>query len=112
MSDAKTYPLSERAKADPEKFWSELARKELHWFKPFSKGLEWNPPTAKWFSDGSLNACFNCVDRHATGERKSKPALIWEGEPGDSRVISRNLHADGPGAADSGAGLRAAWNHS
>ncbi len=88
MSQSKTSELHERAKADPDKFWSELARTELHWFKPFTKGLEWNAPHAKWFSDGALNACFNCVDRHAASERKAKPALIWEGEPGDSRVIT------------------------
>ena len=66
---------------------------ELDWFEPFTKGLTWNPPEAKWFEGGSLNACFNCVDRHAAGERKKKPALIWEGEPGDSRVITyEELH--------------------
>jgi acetyl-CoA synthetase len=80
--------LYERAKSDPEGFWSDLAKKELHWYTPFSKGLEWNPPTAKWFVGGELNACYNCVDRHAASERKNKPALIWEGEPGDSRTIT------------------------
>ena len=85
--------MYERAARDPEGFWSELAHKELDWFGSFSKGLEWNPPAAKWFSDGSINACYNCVDRHLKTERKSKPALIWEGEPGDSRVITyEELH--------------------
>lgn len=80
--------LYNRASTDPEKFWSELAKDELSWFQPFSKALAWDPPSAKWFADGTLNACYNCVDRHAPGARKNKPALIWEGEPGDSRVIS------------------------
>jgi acetyl-CoA synthetase len=80
--------LYDRALRDPEKFWSELAREELSWFQPFSKGLEWNPPSAKWFIGGKLNACYNCVDRHANGKRSNKPAIIWEGEPGDSRALS------------------------
>jgi acetyl-CoA synthetase len=85
--------LYERARANPEQFWSELAKTELDWFEPFSKGLTWNPPNAKWFEGGSLNATFNCVDRHAAGARKKKPALIWEGEPGDSRVLTyEELH--------------------
>lgn len=80
--------LYAQAQDDMEGFWSKLAKKELSWFEPFTNTLEWNPPTAKWFSGGTLNACYNCVDRHAEGERKNKPALIWEGEPGDSRTIT------------------------
>ncbi|MDQ2713193.1 MAG: acetate--CoA ligase [Acidobacteriota bacterium] len=80
--------LYRRALENPEKFWSELAREELSWFQPFSKGLEWNPPSAKWFTGGTLNASYNCVDRHLTNGRQNKAALIWEGEPGDSRVIT------------------------
>ena len=44
--------LYDRAKADPEKFWGDLAKEDLHWFKPFSKVLEWNEPFAKWFVGG------------------------------------------------------------
>jgi acetyl-CoA synthetase len=85
--------LYERARENPEQFWSQLATTELDWFEPFKKGLTWNPPNAKWFDGGLLNACFNCVDRHAAGARKQKPALLWEGEPGDSRVITyEELH--------------------
>lgn len=85
--------LYARAQENPEAFWSDLARQELSWFQPFSKGLEWKPPNAKWFADGVLNACHNCVDRHLTDGRADKAALIWEGEPGDSRVITyRELH--------------------
>ena len=85
--------LYERAGQDEEKFWSALANEELSWFKPFSKGLEWNPPSVKWFAGGTLNASYNCVDRHLSTGRKTKPALIWEGEPGDSRVIAyEELH--------------------
>jgi acetyl-CoA synthetase len=80
--------LHEDAKRDPRKFWSELARGTLTWFEPFSETLEWHPPTAKWFSGGKINACHNCVDRHLQNARKTKPAILWEGEPGDERVIT------------------------
>ena len=71
----------------PEKFWAREA-KELQWQKPWSKVLDWKPPFAKWFDGGKLNVCENCVDRHANGPRKNKAAIIWEGEPGDKRVIT------------------------
>jgi acetyl-CoA synthetase len=51
---------------DPEAFWADVAR-ELHWFKPWDKVLEWNLPSAQWFVGGKLNLCYNCVDRHALG---------------------------------------------
>src|SRR6185437_7151607 len=76
-----------RAAKDYEAFWAECAR-ELEWSTPFTKVLEWNPPWARWFSDGALNACVNCVDRHARGARRNKPAIIWEGEPGDTRTLT------------------------
>ena len=85
--------LYDRARRDPDRFWSELGAKELTWFKPFSKTLEWDPPFAKWFTGGKINACYNCVDRHLKTDRRTKPALIWEGEPGDQRVITyEELH--------------------
>ncbi|MBV9464047.1 MAG: acetate--CoA ligase [Verrucomicrobiae bacterium] len=70
----------------PDKFWSRVA-KELHWFKPWKKTLEWKEPFAKWFVGGKTNLCFNCVDRHAQSWRRNKVAIIWEGEPGDVRNI-------------------------
>ena len=85
--------LYERAQQSPDVFWGELAKQELTWFRPFSKTLEWDAPNAKWFTGGSINACYNCVDRHLKTERRTKPALIWEGEPGDRRVITyEELH--------------------
>src|SRR5580693_4546875 len=79
---------------DPETFWAEAA-KELHWFKPWDKVLEWNLPWAKWFVGGKLNLSYNCVDRHALGERRDKTALIWEGEPGEVRRLTyAELHAE------------------
>jgi len=81
------------AKEDPEAFWGKLATERLHWFTPFTSTLEWNPPIAKWFSGGKINACYNCVDRHLTTDRRMKPALIFEGEPGDERIITyQELH--------------------
>jgi acetyl-CoA synthetase len=76
-----------RAASDYEAFWAECAR-ELEWSKPFTKVLDWKPPRAKWFSDGELNASVNCVDRHARGARRDKAAIIWEGEPGDTRTLT------------------------
>ena len=79
---------------DPEKFWAGAAQ-ELHWFKPWEKVLEWNLPWAKWFVGGKLNLCYNCVDRHALGERAQKTAIIWEGEPGEIRRLTyAELHAE------------------
>ncbi len=79
---------------DPENFWAEAAL-NLHWFKPWEKVLEWNLPSAQWFVGGKLNLCYNCVDRHALGERRDKTALIWEGEPGEVRRLTyAELHVE------------------
>jgi acetyl-CoA synthetase len=79
---------------NPEKFWAGVA-KELHWFKPWDKVLDWNLPWAKWFVGGKINLSYNCVDRHALGLRASKTALIWEGEPGEVRRLTYSeLHAE------------------
>ena len=84
-----------RSIADPEAFWAEAAG-ELDWFAPWSRVLDWQLPQAKWFVDGKLNLCHNCVDRHALGERADKTALLWVGEPtGEERRISyRELHGE------------------
>jgi acetyl-CoA synthetase len=84
VSDPKIYEVARR---DPEGFWAEEARR-LDWFEPWKKVLEWNAPWAKWFVGGKLNAAYNCVDRHAKGSRRDKTAIIWVGEPGDSRAIT------------------------
>jgi acetyl-CoA synthetase len=75
------------AEHDPERFWGNMAS-SLEWSKPWSKVLEWTPPHAKWFVGGKLNASVNCLDRHVAGPRKNKAALVWEGEPGDQRVLT------------------------
>ncbi len=69
---------------DPEAFWAGIA-KDLHWFKPWDKVLEWNLPSAKWFVGGKMNLSYNCLDRHVHSERADKTAIIWEGEPGEVR---------------------------
>jgi acetyl-CoA synthetase len=78
--------LWNHAKDDPEGFWAEQAQ-ALHWEKPWHTVLDWKPPHAQWFIGGQLNASYNCVDRHCKGPNKNKAALIWEGEPGDRRVL-------------------------
>ena len=83
-SDPEIY---ERAARDPEGFWAAEA-KALNWAEPYKTVLEWNAPWAKWFVGGKLNVAYNCVDRHAASDRRNKAALIWEGEPGDSRVLT------------------------
>jgi acetyl-CoA synthetase len=87
--------LYDKAKADPQQFWAELAEQELHWFQKWDKVLDWQPPFAKWFVGGKLNISYNCLDRHLTTWRKNKAALIWEGEPGDSRTLTyAQLHRE------------------
>jgi acetyl-CoA synthetase len=85
--------LYRRAEADPEKFWGDLAESELHWFQKWTKVLDWNVPFAKWFVGGKTNVAYNCIDRHLSTARRNKAAIIWEGEPGEQRVITyQELH--------------------
>jgi acetyl-CoA synthetase len=63
------------------------------WFQRFDKALDWQPPFAKWFSGGKINVSYNCIDRHLKTARKNKAAIIFEGEPGDQRIITyQELH--------------------
>jgi acetyl-CoA synthetase len=82
--------LYKRAQDDPEGFWAEQAR-SLDWMKPFDRVLHWVEPHAQWFVGGRLNVSANCLDRHLAGPRRNKAALIWEGEPGDSRVLTYQM---------------------
>ncbi|WP_456283665.1 acetate--CoA ligase [Microbacterium sp. JZ101] len=78
-----------RAAADREGFWAEQSRELLHWEKPFTQVLDWStPPFAKWFADGELNVAYNCLDRHVEAGNGDRVALLWEGEPGDSRTVT------------------------
>ena len=86
--------LYQQALDDPEGFWASMA-KELDWFTPWEKVLEWTPPFAKWFVGGRTNISHNCLDRHLTTARKNKAAIIWEGEPGDERILTyQALHRE------------------
>ncbi|NES78644.1 MULTISPECIES: acetate--CoA ligase [Okeania] len=87
--------LYEKARNDPEGFWAELAETELDWFQKWDKVLDWQPPFAKWFVNGKINISYNCLDRHLNTWRRNKAALIWEGEPGDSRTLTyAQLHRE------------------
>jgi len=79
--------IYKEAAKNPARFWERFAR-ELHWFKPWTKALEWKVPYAKWFVGGKLNVSYNCLDRHIETARRTKAALIWEGEPGDTRTLT------------------------
>ena len=78
----------------PDTFWPKIAQ-QLHWFKPWKKVLQWKLPDAKWFVGGRTNMAFNCLDRHLATPRRNKAAIIWEGEPGDTRVLTyAELHRE------------------
>ncbi|MHB0870169.1 MAG: acetate--CoA ligase [Chloroflexota bacterium] len=79
--------VREKAEVDPEGFWAGFAE-ELVWFRKWDRVLDWEPPHAKWFVGGKLNAAYNCVDRHVQNGKRNKAAIIWEGEPGDRRVLT------------------------
>ncbi|MDY6893653.1 MAG: acetate--CoA ligase [Chloroflexota bacterium] len=79
--------LHTRSVQTPEEFWAEEAYK-LDWHKTWDRVLDWDPPYARWFVGGKLNACYQCVDRHVKTWRRSKVAIYWEGENGDTRVLS------------------------
>ena len=86
--------IYDAASADPVAFWESQAEK-LHWFEKWQTPLEWNPPHAKWFVGGKLNVSDNCLDRHLTTARRNKAAIVFEGEPGDTRVLTYwDLHRE------------------
>ena len=84
----------EEALRDPEGFWANFAE-QLDWFRKWDKVLDWDPPHAKWFVGGKINVSYNCIDRHLTGPRRNKAAIVWEGEPGDWKVYTyRDLYRE------------------
>ena len=80
--------LYEDADKNPQAFWARQAEEFVTWFKPWSQIVDWNLPDARWFLGGKLNAAYNCLDRHVLAGHGEKVALLWEGEPGDSRTIT------------------------
>ncbi len=93
MEGKKFYPvkryieIQRSAFSDPEGFWAKEAE-NLPWFERWNKVLEWDPPFAKWFTGGRLNACYACVDTHMRTWRKNKVALYWESEDGSTKSFS------------------------
>ncbi|WP_163868317.1 acetate--CoA ligase [Myxococcus eversor] len=79
--------LWDEAAKDPDKYWGDRAREELYWKEPFKTVLDWKPPHARWFVEGRTNLAYNCLDRHLA-TRRDKPAILFEGEPGDRRRIT------------------------
>ena len=91
-SFAEYEEIYNRAAEDPEAFWASAAE-NLHWFVKWDTVLKWEEPHAEWFVGGKINAAYNCVDRHLETFRKNKAAIIWEGEPGETRTLTyQQLH--------------------
>jgi len=87
-SEEQYRQMRERAAADPEGFWGELARELISWRQPFRTVVEGELPGARWFGGGLLNASESCIDRHLQTWRRNKAAIIWEGEMGEERVLT------------------------
>ncbi|MDA1014991.1 MAG: acetate--CoA ligase [Planctomycetota bacterium] len=93
-SEEEYQQLWNRAKDDPAGFWGDMAE-NLDWFRKWDNVLEGDMPDTKWFQGGKINASYNCLDRHLENWRKNKAAIIWEGEPGDRRVLRyQDLHRE------------------
>ncbi len=83
------FDLREKARKNPIEFWDSYAKTEIDWFRPYETVLDGNKaPFFKWFPEGQLNITHNCLDRHIKNGLGDKNALIWEGEPGDSRTFT------------------------
>jgi acetyl-CoA synthetase len=87
LEGKKLSKIRKQALENSEEFWEEQA-KYLKWFKEWDKVLDWNPPFAKWFVGGKLNASINCLDRHIDSDAKNKVAIIWEGENGETNSFT------------------------
>ena len=93
-SEEEYQQMWQRAKEDPSGFWGEMAE-NLDWFQKYEQVLEGEMPETKWFGGGKINVSYNCLDRHLTSWRKNKAAIVWEGEPGDTRVLRyQDLHRE------------------
>ena len=86
--------LHEESISKPNTFWAREA-KELSWQKKWTKVLNWKAPYAEWFVGGKLNVSESCLDQHLTTHRRHKAAIIWEGEPGETRTLTyQQLHRE------------------
>jgi acetyl-CoA synthetase len=87
--------LWDEAASDPPRFWADLAKDELHWFEPFEEALVWKEPFAHWFDGGKTNASYNCLDLNLSKGLGDRTAILWEGEPGDTRKLTyAELHRE------------------
>ncbi len=94
-SEEEYQRLYDLAKNDPETFWGDIAREELHWFEPFEKVLEGEIPDTQWFVGGKTNLSYNCLDANISAGKGDRAAIIWEGEPGDQLTLTYNeLHEE------------------
>jgi acetyl-CoA synthetase len=94
-SEQQYQQMWQRAKDDPAGFWGDLAKQNLVFSRPFDQVLTGQMPETKWFNGGKLNASVNCIDKHLASWRRNKAAIIWEGEPGDTRVLTyQDLHRE------------------
>ncbi len=94
-SIAEYEELYRKSVINPESFWSEMAEKNLSWFKKWDKTMEgdFSRPEVEWFKGGKLNVSYNCLDRHLKTPRKNKAAIIWEGEGGENKTFTyQELH--------------------
>ena len=80
--------LYDEANEDYQAFWARQAAELITWNKEWDTICEWNLPYSKWFIGGELNVAYNCLDRHVIAGRGDRTAILWEGEPGDSRRIT------------------------
>jgi acetyl-CoA synthetase len=95
LSDPAEYErIYRRSVEQPEAFWAEVAA-ELHWFEPWHTVREWKHPHARWFVGGKTNLAYNCIDRHLAAGKRTKAAILWEGEPGETRTLTyQELHRE------------------
>ncbi len=95
VNDVKYKAMYERSLQDPNGFWGEMGRR-VDWMKPFTKvkNTSYDPHNVsiKWYEDGTLNVCYNCVDRHLP-TRGDQVAIIWEGDDPtrDEKITYRQL---------------------
>jgi acetyl-CoA synthetase len=93
-SEEQYQQMWQHAKDDPAGFWGQMAQ-NLEWLKPYDTVMEGAMPDTRWFVGGQTNVSYNCIDRHLATERRNKAAIIWEGEPGDTRVLRyQDLHRE------------------
>ncbi|TWU02229.1 acetate--CoA ligase [Stieleria varia] len=87
-SKAQYEELYAAARDDRDGFWGKEAQEHLHWFEPFDTVCQWQSPNAKWFVNGKTNASYNCLDRNIDNGLGDRVAILWEGEPGDTRTLT------------------------